>query len=259
MKNKINWLLCAALFSTYVLNAQNYTVDCDGDGVMDACSVDECPPCSKLKPNPSSPGMKCCGGVEYDPKPTTFTPTQWNIDEIKNLYNNAKSALTKIGPCNSNGGGSPSFNIQVAYFKSCCEDVVVDLEEYKGNVSWDLGSISCDWPIFGIPYTASANITAGAGLDITITASGKQTCKETNVCFKGSTNFSLGGGVSATVAAGVIRVSATLVSNTTAEISYCLESEIEGSVCVSSLDVVGTAELAFISKSISFNLYSGGC
>lgn len=206
-----------------------------------------------------SGGKQCCGSQEYDPNPTTFTPTQWDISKINNLYNDAKTVLTKIGPCSSGGGKSPVFNIQIAYFEDCCNDVVVNLEEYKGNASWDLGSISCDWPIIGVPYTASVNITAGAGLDITITASGKQTCEETDVCFKGSANFSFGGGVSATVAAGVIRVSATLVSTSTAEVKYCLESGVEGDICVSGLDIVGTAELAFISKSISYNLYDGGC
>ena len=57
-----------------VLNAQNFTVDCDGDGVLDVCSVDECPPCSKLKPNPSSLGMKCCGDKEYDPASKACCP-----------------------------------------------------------------------------------------------------------------------------------------------------------------------------------------
>lgn len=259
-------LLQALMLGATTLNAEDcpcdggtadYSVDCDGDGTNDACSADDCEPCEAG--NPASTGMECCGNEEFDPTPTSFTPQQWNIQQIMDMYNTAKSALTAIGPCNDSGGGAPSVGVQVAFFKECCDDDIVDLEKYTGSVTWDLGSTTCDWPILGIPYTASVNVTANAGFNVSINASGEQTCDETDICFTGNASFSLGGGVSATAAAGVIRVSATLQAANTADVGYCTVSGVTGNVCVSSLDVVGTAELAFISKSISYNLYSGGC
>ena len=86
MKTKtiLNVLFSGLLISTGSLHATNcpcdggtaeYSVDCSGNGVMDACSSDDCPPCSEKNPNPST-GMICCDGVE---KPIGFkccTPAQ---------------------------------------------------------------------------------------------------------------------------------------------------------------------------------------
>jgi hypothetical protein len=235
----------------------DYSVDCDGDGINDACDTTDCDPCEAG--NPASGIMACCDSVEYDPNPTTWEPQTWNLQQLMTMYNAAKGALTTLGPCSDTGGGAPSVGAQIATFKKCCSDEIIDLEKYSGSVTWDLGSTTCDWPIVGVPYTASINITANAGFNASLSTSGEQTCEETDVCFSLSGSFSGGGGLSATVAAGVIRFSGTLQVGTTVALNFCSESGVGGDLCVATMDVVGTAELAFISKSVSYNLYTGGC
>lgn len=236
-----------------------YSVDCSGDGTPDACSSDDCPPCSEKNPNPSTPGYECCGEEEYDPLPTAFTPQEWNIQMLMDLYNDAKSVLTAIGPCQDSGGGAPNLGVEISFFKDCCNEEVTDLNEYRGYVYWDLGSTTCDWPILGIPYVASANITANAGFAVSIGASGIQTCEDMNLCFNGDATMAFGGGVSATAAAGVIRVSATLQVSTGAQVEYCIESGLDATVCIGTVAVIGTAELAFVTKAISYTLHQGNC
>ena len=83
MKNKIDWLCCAALLSACALQAQNcpckngtadYSVDCDGDGVDDACKTGDCP----------SPSISGSAYVE-ESKTTTLTassglaPYTWSL------------------------------------------------------------------------------------------------------------------------------------------------------------------------------------
>ena len=83
MKNKMPWLLCAALLSACALQAQNcpckqgtadYSVDCDGDGTNDVCKTGDCP----------SPTISGAAYVE-DAKTTTLTasgglkPYTWSI------------------------------------------------------------------------------------------------------------------------------------------------------------------------------------
>lgn len=83
MKNKRTWLLCAALLWGCMLQAQNcpcengtadYSVDCDGDGVDDACSTGDCP----------SPSISGSAYVENS-KTTTLTasgglePYTWSL------------------------------------------------------------------------------------------------------------------------------------------------------------------------------------
>ena len=103
-KLKLILLIQALILGALTLNAEDcpceggtapYSVDCDGDGTMDACDTSDCPPCSEQNPDPSE-GMDCCGDQEFD-------PNDFCCDDSENLIdkNNPEPAPTITGP---NGG-----------------------------------------------------------------------------------------------------------------------------------------------------------
>jgi hypothetical protein len=203
--------------------------------------------------------MECCDGKEFDPSVTAFTPQQWDVQALMDAYNDVKSAVSVIGQCSSSQG-NVNVGAELAFFKKCCDGEITDLEKYQGSVSVNLGSLTCDAPVFGVPYVASANATANMGMNVGFQVSGQQTCEDTDVCFTGNAVFNVGGGVSGTAAGGAIRISLTLQSTNSAQAEYCAISGMNATVCLDKIDVVGAAEFPLgLTKSISYNLYDGGC
>ena len=122
-----------------------FSVDCSGDGTPDACSSDDCPPCSEKNPNPSTPGYECCGEEEYDP--------QWKGMGIAHSFT-ADPAL--VGKINTAVNLIPL--------------VTVNLDSVKGTVSGDkrdcckLNSLQSD----GVGYAQGSLTVKGNLKDLTI-------------------------------------------------------------------------------------------
>ena len=239
--------------------------DACGNNVCDAADIDSYPyvdACGNGVCEEPEEGMECCGGTEvYDPDfLTEATLIQMNISTIIAVYSDAKDILNSIGPCQDSGGAAPNIGITRAWFKDCCEGELTDLKRFGGSVSWDAGSTTCDWPFLGIPYIASANATANAGFSFSVSPNQSESCDGDEICFSGNSSFGLGGGVSATAAAGVIRVSTTLQTNASADVKWCTDSGFDSEICIGSIKIVGTATLAsLLEKDINFTVYEGDC
>jgi hypothetical protein len=272
MKNlKLILLLQALILGALTLNAEDcpceggtaeYTVDCDGDGTNDACSTDDCDPCTTANPDPETAGYECCGGEEFDPDyEWGSTLSQINFSELVTIWNSTKDTLNTISPCDTSGSPIPSGSLTVSFTNDCCDDSVTDLRKFAGNVSWDAGSISCDWPFVGIPYVASANVTVNGGFGVTINANDTEDCDGNELCFDGNPDFTIGGGISATAGFGVIRVSCTLQTGASVNVTYCVDSGFDSpSACIGQIKVVGTASfLSAADKAIEYVIYSGNC
>lgn len=236
-----------------------YPIDCDGDGIGDVCLPEDC--CSVMGIS-MDPDLVCCGDEEYDPSfISEATLVELNIATIIAVYSDAKDILNSIGPCTDSGGAAPNVGITSAWFEDCCDGELKELNKFGGILSWDAGTTTCDWPLVGVPYLASVNATANAGFNFSISPNKSESCDGDELCFTGNSAFGLGGGVSATAAAGVIRFSATLQTDASAHVEWCTDSGFAGTeVCIGSIKVVGTATLAsLLEKDIDFSVYEGDC
>ena len=135
-KLKLILLIQALILGALTLNAEDcpceggtapYSVDCDGDGTMDACSTVDCEPCEGG--NPASTGMACCGDVEYDP--SANIEKSWEIKKLKSAIESALAAIPYVS--DPEAGANVNIN-----FSPCCGSTDTVIEEGKGEISGDV-------------------------------------------------------------------------------------------------------------------------
>ena len=88
----------------------DFSVDCDGDGIKDACSIDDCKPCQLDKP--PSDKRECCGNKEYDPSEDTIEKKY----DVKPVADFISSAFNKLPYVDGVEGGAEA----TIAFKPCC-------------------------------------------------------------------------------------------------------------------------------------------
>lgn len=216
-----------------------YTVDCDGDGTMDACSTDECPSCTVQNPDPSTPGYECCGSEEFDPDAGwggSFSQSL-NFSQIIDAANDSLDTLPISGGCSFD---SPSVtgSISGQEKEECCDDELTDLKKFTGTISVSSGA-TCDIPVpfASIPNVADTFLVLNASVAGNVNASSQQSCDQTNVCF--GVNLAVGGGLGGAleILSGIVRAEANIGLNGGVAAEYCTEdSQFSGvNVCFSSL------------------------
>ena len=88
----------------------DFSVDCDGDGIKDACSIDDCKPCQLDKP--PSDKKECCGNKEYDPSKDTIEKKY----DVKPVADFISSAFNKLPYVDGVEGGAEA----TIALKPCC-------------------------------------------------------------------------------------------------------------------------------------------
>ncbi|MCS6245422.1 MAG: hypothetical protein H2172_16440 [Opitutus sp.] len=233
-----------------------YTVDCDGDGVNDACSVEDCGPC--VAGNEASEGNECCGTTEYDPETDwEFTPYSVDLQALQEAYGAAKNIFESVGPCEQSAGGLPTVSVELGVKDVCCNETLVSKDKYQGTASWNFGSIQCEWPLFGIPIIGSVNGVGNLGANVSFSISGEQTCDETEICSTGTFGVSAGGGASLSAVGDIISFTGTLNVAIEAQAEWCPPEEPTGEVGLQSITLVGEAELVWISQGVSYTVWEG--
>jgi hypothetical protein len=235
-----------------------YTVDCDGDGVNDACNTEDCGPC--VAGNDPSEGKRCCLSEEFDPDPNpSFRPYNINLQRLFEQVGYVKNTFARIGPCNQTAGGLPSINTEIKVKYDCCNDSVTGLDNYRGSASWDFGSVSCRGPLpWGIPGLANLYLVGSLRGQFTIGLQAQETCDETNVCVDATMSITAGGGIGfdATIARGDIQLQASV----SARGRWCsADSNLESNVGIQRITAVGTVTFLddWYSTSVNRVLWEG--
>lgn len=189
--------------------------------------------------NAQSPGMACCGDVEYDPNASWGGQYAMTLDftQIVNAANNALNALPIDSGCRF---GSPTVtgSIKGQFKEDCCEDILVELKKFEGTLNVDTG-VTCNIPVpfATIPLVADTTMILGISLAGEIGSSVEETCEEDNVCFNVNLGVSGGLGGSVEILEGIVRAQAIIGISGGFEGEICSNDEqFNGvSVCFGSL------------------------
>ncbi|HRY31689.1 MAG TPA: hypothetical protein P5531_01850 [Bacteroidales bacterium] len=158
-------------------------------------------------------------------------------------------------------------NFSVARSKKCCDlDNNCAISNYLLSFSPKIcGEFACDFPFFGIPYIASANVSLSAGICGGVSANYETGCSEKKLCFSISPEVTVGGGISGTVLNGsVLKASLQVVATSSVpDLQVCFGTDDppkgSGNYCVK-LDVVGEVKLiSFVTKKVSRELIPQTC
>jgi hypothetical protein len=267
MKTKLTTLLILGFLPFYSqaedcpcdIGIEGYLVDCDGDGVNESCTTGDCGPC--FADNPPSSGMKCCGNVEYDSTPDwAFRPYNINLQKLNEAFGAVSNVFYRFGPCSQTAGGAPIITTELAVASKCCNENLVSKDKYKGSVMINMGTVSCNWPISGIPRWASGisiNIAGSLAGRFTMSLSGEQTCTEPRVCATGTFSITAGGGGSVTTVGNVISARVELQVSLSAEGSWCSDTGTSSKAGLKKIALVGTATLAgdYFSTAVNHTLW----
>jgi len=221
-----------------------YSVDCSGDGTPDACSSDDCPPCSEKNPNPSTPGYECCGEEEWNPNSpwgNKTTLSELDFTQIINAANNALNMTPTQAGCSFN---DPEVTGSIEYEskKDCCEDELKNLSKFSGSVNLSL-SASCNIPIpfASVPKVAETYLILSAGVGGSVTAAVEETCDSDQVCFNVDLGVSGGVGGMLSILLGIVEAEAFLALTGNVDAGYCTNDGFSGvNICFGS--VTGTVE-----------------
>lgn len=147
----------------------------------------------------------------------------------------------------------------------CCSNAPGTKIEVSGNLSWNLGSITCNFPYAGVPHIASINLvlTASASLDASI--SGETECGEGSICGSVGGNLTIGGGLGVNTGFDFVDVTLTIqcASTVTGQICCDESGNLSGSVtaCSGAISLDGNISLfdGWIDTGLTLQLSSGVC
>ena len=218
----------------------------------------------KCPPGPTTVGSASAVVAGILDNPTALTPLEVDLSALCSLTNIVETLSAAFSGACGGRTSCPATGITLhrEHFQQCCVDGVHDFERWSGSLNGSLGSKTCDFPVLGVPYLASINVRATAEASVALTVLAQQTCDFDDLCFQPQISASLGGGVSATVLAGVALDASLLlvVSGITASADYCVSAPLTAEICVGEVSVVGTVKLvSLVSVAFSHPLAGGFC
>lgn len=253
-KLKLILVLLALMAGVFTVNAQtcpceggtaDYSVDCDGDGTMDACSTADCEPCEAG--NPASTGMDCCADVEFDPEWKGIGVTQsFTADPaLVGKINSAVNLIPGVNISLSSAKGSVSGDK-----KDCCDTDTLQTD----GIGYAEGSLTVsgslqDLTLFGPPTISKRYDFTVVEVDIDFNV-GAKFSSDLSVGGTGGSRWDECGGDSCNYGSFQVSVSPTV--DVTLEVIACVETWFSSKRCV---DIQATP--ASISVSLSGNISSG--
>ena len=162
--------------------------------------------------------------------------------------------------CSKQGSMVPNGQFNRETFKTCCANGVNDGFKYSGNATWNFG-VKCQVPFYGIPYIATVDWVASAGLNASLGVNSTIDCQVQDVCANFSASANIGGGLGFTLAAGFIQGDAqVVVAGLGVTGNYCFFPNMQGKIQANlgQVKVVGTVTTAwFVENSIDYVVFSG--
>jgi len=174
------------------------------------------------------------------------------------------AARYEAGPCDVSGCPDLSVSVEREQFQQCCADGVRNLVRWSGNLSGSLGSGSCTFFVYGIPYVARINVTLTASASVSLSISTQETCEEPELCFSPSIDAGLTGEVSGSIGPGGSIGSLAVglsINGITAEAEYCTLSGVSAEICIGEISVIGSVQLlaGLITVDVNTPIVNGYC
>jgi hypothetical protein len=176
----------------------------------------------------------------------------------------AIDAILEETPCKPKGNKVPSGNLSYASSYMCCpadQNCVKTSRKYGGSAKWNYG-FTCHFPIYGCPFVASLDAVLSANASFAIGLSYKTGCTTGKICTNVDAGISLGGGVGATVLAGLGSAELQLICSSSIKATWCFYPQIErptGNINVGAVKIEGTVSggWGLVSHTVEFTFFNG--
>lgn len=194
----------------------------------------------------------------------TYTPLAVDFTKLGKIVETIADAVKSV----SGSPFSPSVNvtgqINIGSGKICCPGLpncVQNADKIEGQVGVG-ASLSCRFPVYGIPYVASLDALLDVGVNASVGANITTTCTDPKACITGAASLTLGLGLGLSLAGGLVTADLrAVVEGAGVELQYCFlpaPATAAYTVTLGKIKIVGSVTtLEIFNYSVEYVLFEG--